>query len=227
MSSHFPLKTFKANKHLKTKHEQLRARGEKYRKGRSCRQSTAQMPTANRQVSKVTVQATGESSEVLERQKSKDLDSSVPSAFPGTENDLWLHSREERSEKSNSIPISFEKTASAPFCEVFLVSACLPKWRSGQSSLPMPAYTTRVRIPGSDSGMLSPETGEVQQDAKKLRVHCSGGNWHADRNPSCPQWGTGDGSMATALDASSQEGLNGNSNHTKQYRAPSTLKYKP
>lgn len=82
-----PLKfPFKANKHLKTKHEQLRARGEKYRKGRSCRQSPAQMPTANRQISKVTVQATGERSEVLEGQKSKDMASSVPSAFPGTEN---------------------------------------------------------------------------------------------------------------------------------------------
>lgn len=55
------------------------------------------------------------------------------------------------------------------------MSACLPKWRPGQSSIPMPAYgTPRVRILGSVTGMLSPETAEVQEDAKTLKIHCSG-----------------------------------------------------
>lgn len=130
---------------------------------------------------------------------------------------------EERSEKSNSTPISFEKTASSLLCEVFIMSACLPKWRPGQSSIPMPAYgTPRVRILGSAIGMLSPETGEVQEDAKTLRVHCSS---EAGMLTAAPNGGLGNGSMATVPDASSQEGLDGNSDHKKQYRTPSVLKY--
>lgn len=122
---------------------------------------------------------------------------SIATDRDATENVLWLQSKRgrrlKRRERSERIATQFP-SRTLPRLHHVVPSSGEPASQNGsqktKASIPF-LWNHESQIPGSADWMLSPGTGEVQQEPKKLRVHGSGTSRHANHSSSCPQWGLG------------------------------------
>lgn len=156
----------------------------------------------------------------------EDTDSSVHSAFPGTKNTtrmiICLQSRKERSEK---IAPLFPLRKLPHLHYVRLRHECLPPKMVARTNKSSNACLWNYK--GQDPRISQWDAfSRLEKYSKMLRRLGFTAVVEAGMltTASCPQWGLGNGSTATVLDASSQEGLHGDSNQ-KRYRAPSTLEH--